>query len=221
MVDVGTKPATKRVAIAAASVSFSNPEPLRLISENSNKKGDVLSVARIAGIMAAKRTADLIPLCHPVAISKIDVDVVLRQPTSSERSTGSTQGSGGGVDILVQVQCIGPTGVEMEALVGANGAAMTVFDMCKAVDRRIHIQSLYVPYKSGGNSGLHYHEKWAIRCGTAFFKDRGIEIPDNLMTERKAELKEFTRKRKAKMAEIRRSESDKVTTGPSAQHKAE
>jgi molybdenum cofactor biosynthesis protein MoaC len=169
MVDVGEKASTKRIAIATATVGFSNTEPYRLISENSNKKGDVLAVARVAAIMATKRTSDLVPLCHPIAISKVDVDVDLKGSTNVNPH--------GCIQIRVQVECVGPTGVEMEALTAASAAALTVHDMCKAVDREMTITSLRVPYKSGGKSGLHFNELWAGRQGLEFFLTRKLEIP--------------------------------------------
>lgn len=175
MVDVGAKSATKRTAIATAYVDFSNPEPFRLISENANKKGDVLGVSRIAGIMGAKRTADLIPLCHPIAISKVEVDVKLQPPKSKMPLQETRYGA---VAIEALVECTGSTGVEMEALTAATVAAMTVFDMCKAVDRRINIRSSFVVYKSGGKSGLHFSKNWATKHGSEFFVERGLEVPD-------------------------------------------
>lgn len=160
MVDVGAKPATRRVAIATSYVHFGNPEPFRLIFENSNKKGDVLSVARIAGIMAAKRASDLIPLCHPIVISKVEVDVVLTAPTVAHRSF-----THGEVKVQVLVECVGATGVEMEALAGVSGAALTVYDMCKAVDREMKIRRTSVVYKSGGRSGTYVDPDWLQRYG--------------------------------------------------------
>ncbi len=172
MVDVGGKTSTTRVAIAIATVTFSNLEPFRLISENNNKKGDVLGVSRIAGVMAAKRTSDLIPLCHPIALSKVDVDVELVPPSRTGASAKH-----GKVTIRAQVECVGPTGVEMEALSAVSGAALTVFDMNKAVDRSITIRNASVVYKCGGNSGLHVSANWAIHKGMDFFMERGLEVP--------------------------------------------
>ena len=123
MVDVGAKPNSARVAIAYAVVSFSNPEPFRLIFENNNKKGDVLGVARIAGIMAAKRTSDLIPLCHPISISKVEVDVKLVAPHALDRTGASNKH--GNVTIESRVETTGPTGVEMEALTAATAASLS------------------------------------------------------------------------------------------------
>lgn len=176
MVDVGAKQASRRVAIAFAYVRFSNPEPFRLIFENSNKKGDVLGVARIAGIMAAKRTSDLVPLCHPLAITKLEVDVKLEAPGTSSKLWANNKF--GVVTLQAQVSCVGPTGVEMEALTAASVAALTVYDMCKAVDRGMSIVNCQVVYKSGGKSGLHSTFHWASCVKKAFFVERGLEIPD-------------------------------------------
>ncbi|KAK4632878.1 Molybdenum cofactor biosynthesis protein 1 [Fulvia fulva] len=175
MVDVGAKEDTKRVAVAVSSVHFSNDDPFRLISENSNKKGDVLGVARIAGIMGAKRTSDIVPLCHPISISKVEVDVELLPPGHCDHCQRKTQN--GGVSILAQVECCGPTGVEMEALTAALTAALTVVDMCKAVDRQIRITNTEVVYKSGGRSGLYCYGPWARNVGRGFLEERGLEVP--------------------------------------------
>lgn len=181
MVDVGAKKATRRVAVATTFVFFSNPEPSRLIAENSNRKGDVLSVARVAGIMAAKRTSDLIPLCHPIPISKIEVDLEQcpRPDTRKPHERGETTSEANdAIRITSLVECHGPTGVEMEALTSVMGAALTVFDMCKAVDRDMSIASSKVEYKSGGRSGLHCTQTWAAKKGKEWFEERGLEVPD-------------------------------------------
>ena len=138
MVDVSAKPATTRSATARARVVML-PATLAMIAEGSAKKGDVLGVARLAGIMAAKRTADLIPLCHPLALSAVAVDLAPAPPDA--------------VEIAATVRTTGPTGVEMEALTAASVAALTVYDMCKAVDRAMRIEALRVVHKSGGKSG--------------------------------------------------------------------
>ncbi len=138
MVDVGGKDVTRRVARAAARIAMS-PEALRLVREGS-KKGDVLQVARIAGIQAAKRTADLIPLCHPLPIDSVTVEL---------------RAGDGGVDIEATVATSGRTGVEMEALCAASVAALTVYDMVKAVDRGMVIERIVLLEKDGGRSG-HY-----------------------------------------------------------------
>ncbi|KAM3449235.1 hypothetical protein MY3296_007093 [Beauveria thailandica] len=139
MVPIAGKAVTARVATAACTVRFSNDVAPRLIRTNQLKKGDVLGVARIAGIMAAKRTPDLIPLCHPIAVSRVSVDVVL----GDERS----------VEVRATVECDGKTGVEMEALTAASTAALTVYDMCKAVDKGMVVDGLRVVLKDGGKSG--------------------------------------------------------------------
>jgi cyclic pyranopterin phosphate synthase len=139
MVDVGHKADTDRVAIAKGSVVMA-PETLALIKRNAIAKGDVLSVARTAGIMAAKRTPDLIPLCHPLPLSSIAVDMTLDESRNA-------------VDIAATVKTTGKTGVEMEALTAVTVAALTVYDMCKAVDRRIRIEAVRLVRKTGGKSG--------------------------------------------------------------------
>ncbi len=139
MVDIAEKPETARQATAKASVVM-QPATLALIGSGQAAKGDVLAAARIAGIMAAKRTADLIPLCHPLPLSSVTVDLALNQQTSS-------------VDITATARTFGRTGVEMEALTAASIAALTIYDMVKAVDRAMRIESLRVVQKSGGKSG--------------------------------------------------------------------
>ena len=138
MVDVSGKAETHRTATARASVVML-PATLALIVAGDAKKGDVFGVARLAGIMAAKRTADLIPLCHPLPISAVSVDL---------RAEGETT-----VEIEATVRTTGRTGVEMEALTAASVAALTVYDMVKAVDRGMRIEGLRVVAKSGGKSG--------------------------------------------------------------------
>ena len=175
MVDVGAKPNSRRVAIALSTIVFHNPESFRLIIENSNKKGDVLGVARIAGIMAAKRTSDLVPLCHPIAITKVEVDAKILAPgVPGLFYTGNKRG---GVTAQALVECVGPTGVEMEALTASIAAVLTVYDMCKAVDRDMRIRSSVVTYKNGGKSGLHYDPRWAKAVGREFFLERELEVP--------------------------------------------
>ncbi|GAA5265034.1 cyclic pyranopterin monophosphate synthase [Acidiphilium sp. MT5] len=139
MVDVGAKPATMREARAACRIIM-QPGTLALILAGTAKKGDVLATARIAGIMAAKRTADLIPLCHPLALSAVTIDL-MPDPALP------------GVQIAAMVRTTGPTGVEMEALTAASVAALTLYDMVKAVDRAMRIDDLRVTHKSGGKSG--------------------------------------------------------------------
>ena len=139
MVDVSAKPATERSATAKGSVLM-QPETLALIRAGGVKKGDVLSVARLAGIMGAKRTPDLIPLCHPLALSSVAVDLSV----AADRDA---------VDIVATCKLIGRTGVEMEALTAVAVAALTVYDMCKAVDRGMRIVDIRLTHKSGGKSG--------------------------------------------------------------------
>lgn len=139
MVDVSEKDVTDRTATAQGSVLM-EPETLKLIIEGSVKKGDVISVARLAGIMAAKRTADLIPLCHPLALNKVDVDLTCDEAHNS-------------VDIVATCRVSGRTGVEMEALTAVSVAALTVYDMCKAVDRGMRISDIKLVHKAGGKSG--------------------------------------------------------------------
>ncbi|KAK0264453.1 hypothetical protein LTR35_008018 [Friedmanniomyces endolithicus] len=179
MVDIGAKPSTRRVAVAVSFVRFSHAEPFRLIFENSNKKGDVLGVARIAGIMAAKRTADLIPLCHPIAVSKVDVEVKLIAPGGGETRNTRFQNNHGAVQIQATVETVGPTGVEMEALSAVSGAALTVYDMCKAVDRVMRVLDTRVVFKCGGRSGEFVEHSWAVleSVGRPWFVARGLEVP--------------------------------------------
>ena len=139
MVDVSDKPVTARTATARARVLM-QPATLAMIEQGSAKKGDVLGVARLAGIMGAKRTADLIPLCHPLPITSVKVDL-------------ETDPAASVVEITATVRTTGQTGVEMEALSAASVAALTVYDMCKAVDRSMRIEGLRVIYKAGGKSG--------------------------------------------------------------------
>ncbi|KAG6252220.1 hypothetical protein E4U24_000647 [Claviceps purpurea] len=140
MVSISEKAVTSRTATAACRVRFSNKTAMSLIQENRMKKGDVLGVARIAGIMAAKRTPDLIPLCHPIAISHVAIDL---DPAEG----------GEAIEIRATVTCDGKTGVEMEALTAASTAALTVYDMCKAVDKGMVIDGVRVVFKDGGRSG--------------------------------------------------------------------
>jgi molybdenum cofactor biosynthesis protein MoaC len=144
MVSIASKAPTARTAVAACTVTFSNSTALGLIRTNQNKKGDVLGVARVAGIMAAKRTADLVPLCHPLMLSKVSVELSL----PDERKTGEQI-----IEVRARVECEGKTGVEMEAMTAASVAALTVYDMCKAVDKGMVIGGLRVILKDGGKSG--------------------------------------------------------------------
>jgi cyclic pyranopterin phosphate synthase len=141
MVDVGAKDVTERVAVACASVIM-QPATLKLIRDKKAAKGDVLAVAQLAGIMAAKKTPDLIPLCHPLALNSVDVKLTL----DAKRSA---------VDIEATCKLKGRTGVEMEAQTAASVAALTVYDMCKAVDRAMKITDVRLRHKSGGKSGTY------------------------------------------------------------------
>ncbi|PZD23289.1 MoaC, Molybdenum cofactor biosynthesis enzyme, partial [Pyrenophora tritici-repentis] len=148
MISVTPKPPTSRTAIATGKVSFTNATPLTLIHSNAAKKGDVLGVSRIAGIMAAKKCSDLVPLCHPIALTHVGVEVVTFG--AGGEGGGSKDGGFGGVNIEAKVQCVGPTGVEMEALTAVMGAALSVVDMCKAVDKGQRIEDVRVVAKEGG-----------------------------------------------------------------------
>ncbi|NOZ25064.1 MAG: cyclic pyranopterin monophosphate synthase MoaC [Nitrospirae bacterium] len=139
MVDVSGKPPTVREAVASGTVSM-RPGTLSLIRENRAAKGDVLQVARVAGIMAAKKTPELIPLCHPVGIDAVSVDFILDDEESR-------------VLIEAKVRTVGRTGVEMEALTAVAAAALTIYDMCKAVDREMTISGIKLLEKRGGLSG--------------------------------------------------------------------
>ena len=139
MVDVGDKAVSKRSAIAEGRIRM-QPETLALIESGTAKKGDVLGVARIAGIMAAKKTADLIPLCHPLALTKVSIDLETRREESA-------------VYCRVTVHTSGQTGVEMEALTAVQVTLLTIYDMCKAVDRGMTMDTIRLLEKSGGKSG--------------------------------------------------------------------
>jgi cyclic pyranopterin phosphate synthase len=139
MVDVGDKPATERRAVARAVVRVT-PETAKLVQAGNAPKGDVLGVARIAGIQAAKRTSELIPLCHPLALSFVGVE-------------GSIDAQRGQIELIAEARTTGPTGVEMEALTAASVAALTVYDMVKGVQRGAEIVSVALQEKSGGRSG--------------------------------------------------------------------
>ncbi|MFQ5660287.1 MAG: cyclic pyranopterin monophosphate synthase MoaC [Gammaproteobacteria bacterium] len=140
MVDVGGKPATQRIAIAEGRIGM-QANTLALIVEGGHKKGDVLGTARIAGIMAAKKTAELVPLCHPLAISHIDIGLESNQDDNT-------------VTCRARVESTGQTGVEMEALTAVQITLLTIYDMCKAVDRGMTIDGVRLLEKSGGKSGV-------------------------------------------------------------------
>lgn len=144
MVNVGHKADTERLAVARGTVRM-QPQTLQLIAEGNMKKGDVLAVAQLAGVMAAKRTSDLIPLCHPLLLSHIDVTCRLNQEASC-------------VDIEAVVRLTGKTGVEMEALTAVTIAGLTIYDMAKAVDRSMRLTDVRIVRKEGGQSGTFVAE---------------------------------------------------------------
>ena len=139
MVDIAGKVDTDRTAIACGSISMKE-ETLELVANGNTPKGDVLAVARIAGIMAAKKTSDLIPLCHPLPLSKVDIKLSINTDLP-------------GIDIKVTVRTFGKTGVEMEALTGVTITALTIYDMIKAVDKTMSINNIILTFKDGGKSG--------------------------------------------------------------------
>lgn len=139
MVDVGDKDITQRTAIAAGEIQM-QPETLALIEKGNHKKGDVLGIARIAGIMAAKKTAELIPLCHPISLTHIDIELTIHHKPAK-------------VSCTARAQTVGQTGVEMEALCATQNCLLTIYDMCKAVDRGMQINHVRLLEKSGGKSG--------------------------------------------------------------------
>lgn len=139
MVDIAGKVDTDRTAIACGSISM-REETLELVTKGNTPKGDVLTVARIAGIMAAKKTSDLIPLCHPLPLSKVDINLSINTDLP-------------GIDIKVTVRTFGKTGVEMEALTGVTITALTIYDMIKAVDKTMSINNIILTFKDGGKSG--------------------------------------------------------------------
>ena len=140
MVDVGSKPATARCAIVKGHVKMA-PSTLQMIIDGTAKKGDVLGVARLAGIMGAKHTATLIPLCHPMGLDHVSIDM---QPDDKLP----------GISITATCSVTGPTGVEMEAMTAVSTVALTIYDMCKAVDRGMEIGAIRLTHKSGGKSGV-------------------------------------------------------------------
>jgi len=139
MVDISDKNVTERLASAISSISM-NEQTLNMIKSGNAKKGDVLGIARIAGIMAAKKTSELIPLCHPISLSSVTIDFEIDDNTSS-------------INIICNCKLNGKTGLEMEALTAVSIAALTIYDMCKAVDREMTITKTQLTYKSGGKSG--------------------------------------------------------------------
>ncbi|MCP3669018.1 MAG: cyclic pyranopterin monophosphate synthase MoaC [Gammaproteobacteria bacterium] len=145
MVDVGAKESTERVAVTEGLIRMQS-STLDLIMQGSHKKGDVLGIARVAGIMAAKKTSDLVPLCHPLSITNVNVDLETDPATSSVKCRST-------------VKSMGQTGVEMEALCATQVALLTIYDMCKAVDRGMCIEQVRLMEKSGGKSGHWIREK--------------------------------------------------------------
>jgi len=145
MVDVGGKPATRRIAVAEGRIEM-EPATFALIESGTAKKGDVLGIARVAGIQGAKKTSELIPLCHPLALTRLAVEFALRAAGGSQRAS---------VACTATAETIGPTGVEMEALTAVQVALLTIYDMCKAVDRGMTITNVRLLEKQGGKSG-HY-----------------------------------------------------------------
>jgi cyclic pyranopterin phosphate synthase len=141
MVDISDKQNSFRTAKAACSIQMSL-ETLKIIADGNSKKGDVLNVARIAGIQGAKKTSELIPLCHPISLTKISLDLTLNDKIP-------------GIEIISTVKTTGPTGVEMEALTAASISALTVYDMVKSLDKSITIEDLRLIFKDGGKSGLY------------------------------------------------------------------
>ncbi len=145
MVDVSAKDSTERVATAQATV-FLRPETLEKIQRGKIAKGDVLSVAQVAGVMGAKKTPDLIPMCHPILLTSVDISFKEEpQPNGDARCS---------ITILATAKTIGPTGVEMEAMTAASVAALTIYDMCKAIDRGMSFGDVCLLAKSGGKSGV-------------------------------------------------------------------
>ena len=139
MVNVGDKPNTHRIAIATGKITML-PETFKMVEAGSHKKGDVLGIARIAGIQASKKTSDLIPLCHPLALTHVSLEFVLNQEINA-------------ITCQVRAETTGPTGVEMEALTAVQVALLTIYDMCKAVDRGMVMGDIKLLEKSGGRSG--------------------------------------------------------------------
>lgn len=145
MVDVSQKDITMRIAIAEGSIKV-NQEVFRSIKKQTNKKGDVLAVARIAGIMAAKKTSDMIPLCHPLFITKVTIDFELDEDNYMIKAIATTKVNG-------------KTGVEMEALHAVSVTLLTIYDMCKAIDKSMEISDIRLLHKEGGKSGVYDYEK--------------------------------------------------------------
>ncbi len=149
MVDVSAKPSTERVAVAQARV-FLNPETLDMIRRGAIAKGDVLAVAQVAGVMGAKRTPDLIPMCHPVLLTSIDID--FKEESQPDRAGRCS------ITVTATAKTTGATGIEMEAMTAVSVSALTIYDMCKAVDKGISFSDIYLLSKSGGKSGTYLRQ---------------------------------------------------------------
>jgi len=173
MVDVSEKQPTNREAKAQAVIMM-RPETLSLILSNGIKKGDVFATARIAGIMAAKRTSEIIPLCHPIPITKVQVELTPQEPDT--------------VIIVASVGCKFETGVEMEALHAASAAALTLYDMCKAVDRGMEIKSIRLLEKSGGRSGIYRYEAQPLIASLQWKEGTELSLLDE---KAKADMQAF------------------------------
>ena len=161
MVDVSQKASTERVAVAQGRV-YMQQETLRLIQEGKIAKGDVLAVAQVAGVMGAKRTPDLIPMCHPLLVTSVDIDF---EETSGESSSPSC------ITIQATAKTTGQTGIEMEAMTAVSVAALTIYDMCKAVDKSMSFGDICLVSKSGGKSGTYQ------RPGTSFIRSTNGVTP--------------------------------------------
>ncbi len=151
MVDVAAKPATHRIAVAQGRIVM-QPATLALILAGNAKKGDVLGIARIAGIMAAKKTSDLIPLCHPLALTRVAIEFVAT-PVDEASTAALNDDETGNISCTATVETVGPTGVEMEALLAVNITLLTIYDMCKAADRGMTMTDVKLLEKHGGKSG--------------------------------------------------------------------
>ena len=151
MVDVTEKDSTQRMATATGRV-YMQPETLRLITDGQIKKGDVLAVAQVAGIMGAKKTSEIIPMCHPLLLTSVNIQ--FEKDFTPDEQSGLCS-----IDITATVKVTGQTGVEMEALTSVSTAALTIYDMCKAVDRCMYFTDIGLTHKSGGKSGIFNKEK--------------------------------------------------------------
>ena len=152
MIDVGAKPRTERVAVARGFVAMA-PATVARVRRGDVEKGDVLAAARLAGILAAKRTPELVPLCHPVALSAIEVEAALVPGPPPPRRAGPGRGPGTGVAVTATVRTVDRTGVEMEALAAVSAACLTVYDMLKRYERGMRIEAVELLHKSGGRTG--------------------------------------------------------------------